>query len=86
MVAVVRVVCVLRGDMRCWATGRGVGRFGDAVSCGGACRERGVERDVWRDEGRDDDCAVFVSSIWPFPYCLVQRGVLGELSTFSTVE
>ena len=41
-------------------------RFGDAVSCGGACRERDEGRDVWRDEGRDDERAVFVSSSWRF--------------------
>lgn len=29
--------CDARGDMRCGAVGRGVGRFGDVVSCGGAC-------------------------------------------------
>lgn len=59
VIAVVMVV-VLRGDMRC------VGRFGDAVSCGVVCRERGEGRDAWRDEGRDGGCAVFVSSIWRF--------------------
>ena len=73
-----------RGGMRVVGTWRR--QFGDAVSCGVACRERDGRRDAWRDERRDDDCAVFVSSIWSFPYCLVQRGALGELSTFSTVE
>ena len=35
----------------CDARRRGVGRFGDAVSCGVVCGERDVRRDVWRDEG-----------------------------------
>ena len=65
-----------RGDVAvcgCWMWRGGVacrgscrGRFGNAVSCGGVCRERDERRDEWRDEGRDGGCAVFVSSSWRF--------------------
>ena len=46
---------------------------------GRAVRDEG--RGVWRGDGRDDERAVFVSSIWSFPCCHYQawgpRGVLG---------
>lgn len=43
---------------------------GSVMSCRAAGRAvRDEKRDVWRDEGRDDERAVFASSIWSFPCC-----------------
>ena len=59
----------------CDAMRSGVAWGGSVMSCRAAGRER--------DEWRDDECAVFVSSIWSFPCCYRQvwgpRGVLGLL-------
>lgn len=79
-------VCVVRRLDGVACRGACRGRFDDVVSCGVVCRERGEGRDACRDEGRDDNRAVFVSSIWSFQCFYRSAWGLGEFSAFSTVS